>query len=263
MITPTKYFVFSDESGSWHDPNCIYVRSWILVQEKEFEALEKAIQKTNLAIGCKELKWKNIAKNDAHFEIIKKFEFRIFLTISAPADIKWESKYKITKEFYSQVEKFNFGHLDKKIIEILKKKMFDDIKNILFLNFYEKTHIENANRAFVQYLPKTENSLIYKVDPPQMPRNSWSEILKTISKGVTIDFPKSNLDAGIQFADVIAGCIRSFLENDETFDKAENFIKKIRPKLILKSIKNPNPNLIFYDEINENLRLKSGQIWTI
>jgi hypothetical protein len=263
-VLKNKFFIFSDESGSWHDPGDIYVRAWVVVHEKGYEKLIEAISYINSELGCSELKWKTIANNRDYWGFIDKFNFRVFLTISSPADIRWDQKYRVTREFSTQIDTLDFGEIDDTLITVLKKKMFDDVKNVLFLNFYEKTHIKNAKKGIESVLPPTENTLIYRIDPPQMSKDGWKDILRAISPGVQIEFPKSQTDAGIQFADIIAGCIRSFLISDPNFlESAEIFIPRFRKKIIGKSRENPNPNLIFFGEINDNLKTRSGQIWTV
>lgn len=256
-----KYFVFSDESGSWHDSADVYVRAWVISHESSHDKLVEAINFITTDLNANELKWKTIANNNKYWNFLEKFDFRIFLTISCPGDIKWEHKYRITRNFGTQVNSFDFGEISADLVSVLKKKMFDDIRNVLFLNFYEKTHIENAKNGIERILPKRENLLIYRVDPPQMSKDGWKNILQTISPGVEIEFPQSQKSEGIQFADIIAGSIRSFLISDGNSDKASQFISKFKSKLIPRDERNPNPNLIFFQEINDTIKIKTGQIW--
>lgn len=256
-----KYFVFSDESGSWHDPADVYVRAWVIVHESSHDKLAAAINFITTDLNANELRWKTIANNDKYWDFLEKFDFRIFLTISCPGDINWEQKYRVTRNFDTQVDSFDFGEINNDLVSVLKKKMFDDIRNVLFLNFYEKTHIENAKNGIERVLPKRENLLIYRVDPPQMSKDGWKSMLQAISPDVVIEFPQSQKSEGIQFADIIAGSIRSFLISDGNSAKASKFIPKFRAKLIAKDKNNPNPNLIFFQEINDALKVKSGQIW--
>lgn len=96
-----------------------------------------------------------------------------------------------------------------------------------------------------------------------MSKEGWSEISKSISPDVKLEFPKSHTDEGIQFADIVAGSIRSFLIKDKKSDQAEKFISKFKDKIIKKNKKNPNPNLIFFSEINDNIKSSSSSIWSI
>ena len=259
---PHKYFVFSDESGSWHDPSEIYVRSWVIVHESSYKTLVSSIKKISDTLKCNEVKWKTLANNTSFFDVVDEFDFRLFLTISSPADIHWERKYRITRDFSTQVDGLDFGELDSALVDLLKKKMFDDIRNVLFLKFYEKTHIQNARDGIGRVLPDRENLLIYRVDPPQMSKDGWRGILQSISPDVQIEFPKSQTDEGIQFADIIAGSVRSFLLSDGSVEQATEFIRRFRGKLIKKDSSNPNPNLIFFKEVNDSLKTRAGQIWT-
>src|SRR6267378_4403998 len=49
-----KYFVFSDESGSWHDSSDIYVRAWVVVPDSQLTKLKTALQKIIAGFGAKE-----------------------------------------------------------------------------------------------------------------------------------------------------------------------------------------------------------------
>ena len=53
------------------------------------------------------------------------------------------------------------------------------------------------------------------------------------------------------------------VNKDVNFNKACNFFKNFKGKLISKNKENPNPNLIFYSEINEELKNNCGAIWEL
>ena len=76
-------------------------------------------------------------------------------------------------------------------------------------------------------------------------------------------FPKSNRSAGIQFADMVAGCFRSMISKDENYNKACDFFKKFKDKMISKNRENPNPNLIFYNEISQDIKGNCGAVWNL
>lgn len=261
-----KYFVFSDESGSWHkdkgaEDKDVYVRSWIVVHESGYDKMVEAINYASSEIQCNELRWKTLANQEKYWGLLEKFDFRIFITITCPSDIKWESKYRITRDFHEQVHNLDFGEISENLVDALKKKIFDDIKNVLFLNYYEKTHIENAKKGIDRVLPQSDNVLIYRVDPPQMSKDGWLQMLSSIAPDIQLEFPRSHADEGIQFADIIAGSIRSFLIKDKKAGQAKKFIAKFKTKIITKDKNNPNPNLIFFGEINEEIKSRSGEIW--
>ena len=258
-----KYFIFSDESGSWHDETDVYVRSWIIVHESDYDKLVEVVDFIAVSLNTKELRWKTVANNRVHWNFVENFNFRVFLTVSFPRDINWEQKYKITRNFDAQIDALDFGKINIDLISNLKKKMFDDIRNVLFLNFYEKTHIENAKIGIEKVLPKRENLLVYRVDPPQMSKDGWKTILKSISPDVEIEFPQSQKSEGIQFADIVAGCFRSLFIKDSNYKNAIDFYKKIKDKIIRGDSNNPNPNLIFYSEIGEDYKQRCKEIWKL
>jgi hypothetical protein len=259
-----KFFIFSDESGSWHDEKDVYVRSWIVITEEESKKLLNKIDEIISFLGSNELSWKTLAGNSKYFSYFTDLSFRIFITVSSPKDIKWETKYYITKDFDSNIKNFNFGELEPELKIYVKDRILRDIKNALFLNFYEKHHIENAKKGIERVIKPTEYDLIYRVDPPQMSQDGWKKILYKIGgEGINIEFPKSSRTQGIQFADIVAGCFRSLFIKDENYDKACEFFNLIKSKLISKNKDNPNPNLIFWGEINSDLKKNCAEIWKL
>lgn len=263
MEPKIKFFIFSDESGSWHDERDIYVRSWIVITEEESNKLANKIDEVSSFVGANELSWKVLSGNEKYFTYFSDLNFRVFVTVSSPKDINW-NKYMITREFDSNIQNFNFGELSEDLRDYVKERIHKDIKNALFLHFYEKHHIENAKKGIERVIKPTEYDLIYRVDPPQMSRDGWKKVLNTIGGGnINIEFPKSSRSQGIQFADMIAGCFRSMLSKDENYDKACGFFKNFKNKLISKNTENPNPNLIFYNEINQELKNNCGAIWKL
>jgi len=254
-------FVFSDESGSWHDPNDIYVRSWIILPEREYEKLVNKVTEIIFSLGCKELKWRIIAGNDRYFEYFNDLLFRVFITVSSPKDINWDQKYRITKNYSKSIQQFDFGRLGF-LTNVIKKKIYNDIKNILFLNFYENYHIRNAAERIEQIVKPKDYKLIYRIDPPQMSIDGWRDILFEVSHKKP-EFPKSERDVGIQFADIIAGAARSFFAHDDKYEKAKHFLRGIKDKLIDKDFSIPNPNIIFCGEVSESLRQNIEDIWNI
>src|SRR3989344_5104843 len=230
MESKIKFFIFSDESGSWHDERDIYVRSWIVITEKESNKLANKVDEVASFIGANELSWKILSGNENYFSYFNDLSFRVFITVSSPKDIDWD-KYMITREFDSSIENSNFGEISDDLRDYVKERIFKDIKNALFLHFYEKYHIENAKKGIERVIKSTEYDLIYRVDPPQMSKDGWKKVLHSIGgANINIEFPKSSRSRGIQFADMIAGCLRSMLSKDVNFNKACNFFKNFKGK---------------------------------
>ena len=258
-----KFFIFSDESGSWHDPKDIYVRSWIAITESEYQKLLAKIDELSALIGSKELSWSVLAGNAKYFKSFNELSFRIFVTVTCPQDIAWDSKYRLTRNFSKSIEGFDFGELDLDLTKYIKDRIFRDLKNGLFLHLYERYHIENAKKGIERVIKPRDYDLIYRIDPPQMSQEGWRAILHKVSgsSSINIEFPKSNRSQGIQFADVVAGCFRSLLLQDKRFEESKKFLLEIKDRLISKNRDNPNPNLIFFNETNENIKQKCALIW--
>ncbi|MEX0910097.1 MAG: DUF3800 domain-containing protein [Candidatus Paceibacterota bacterium] len=264
MSEKTKFFIFSDESGSWHDPSDIYVRAWIVITEEEYDGkLVGKVDEVADFIGASELKWSVLSGNEKHFDAFDNVSFRIFITVSCPGDIAWDSKYRLTRNFSRSIESFDFGEIDEGVVSYLKERIYRDLKNALFLHFYERHHIANAKQGIERVIKPTDYELIYRIDPPQMSHEGWRSLLSEIDASVmNIEFPKSNRSQGIQFADVIAGCVRSHLLQDKKRDVSKVFLGKIKNCLIPKNRENPNPNLIFFNEINEDIKTNCATIWS-
>jgi hypothetical protein len=262
MSDKTKFFIFSDESGSWHDPSDIYVRAWIVITKDEYNKLLTKVDEVAAIIGTDELTWSSLSGNDRYFKEFEKIDLRVFLTISCPENIAWDTKYRLTKNFSQSIKSFDFGEIDPRVIEYVKERIYRDIKNALFLHFYERLHIENAKKGIERVIKPTEYELIYRIDPPQMSHEGWKSLLSEIDSSIKdIEFPKSNRSQGIQFADIVAGSIRSYILQDRRKDSAKLFIRQLRSRLISKNEEVPNPNLIFFDEINDTVKNNCALIW--
>lgn len=263
MKEKPKFFVFSDESGSWHNIKDIYVRSWIVVGEEDELQLSIKINQIIQLLDTNELSWKIILNHEQYFSYFDNINFKIFITVSSPKDINW-NRFSLIKNFDFSISNFDFGKLEQDLIDYIKNRVFRDIKNALFLNFYEKHHIENAKKVIEKIIRPIDHELIYRIDPPQLPISDWKSILNKISgKEVDLEFPKSERSHGIQFADIVAGCFRSFLIMDNHCNVSSRFLKTIRRKLIQRNTIIPNPNFIFFKEINSKLNDRFQEIWII
>jgi len=264
MNTRIKFFIFSDESGSWHNSNDIYVRSWVVIDENEYQKLIMKVDEISHFIGSNELRWHTLAGNQQYFDYFNDVNFRIFITVSSPKDINWD-KYYLTRNFDIAIKHFDFGRLDSRLVLYIKDRIYRDIKNALFMHFYERHHIKNSKKIIERIIKPTEHTLVYRVDPPQMPQEGWKDILYETgpqnSPPISLEFPKSNRSQGVQFADIIAGCFRSLLLQNKRFIEAKIFLHQIKNHLIPKNREIPNPNLIFYDEVNETLKKNCEKIW--
>ena len=261
----SKFFIFSDESGSWHDPDDIYVRAWVVVSENTYtQKLSPKVDEIAAFMDANELKWSGFGNSEKYFKEFESISFRIFVTISSPADINWEQKYNVTKKFESSIESFNFGEIDKELVGYIKERMYRDIKNGLFLHYYEKLHIENAKNGIEAVIMPEDYDLIYRIDPPQMSQKGWRDILCKLSdeNKINLEFPKSTQTQGIQFADLIAGAFRSYVVEDKKKDRAENFLKSIKTKVIYHK-GNPNPNLIMYGEVSKKIEARVKAYWKL
>ncbi len=265
MEQKPKFFIFSDESGSWHDKDDVYVRAWIVITEEEYnQKLVNKIEEINSFRDSKELKWNGFSSENKYFNAFDGISFRFFVTISSPSDVDWENKYNVTKKFNDSIKDFDFGGIDIDLKKILQDRIYREIKNGLFLHYYEKHHIENAKNGIERVIMADEYELIYRIDPPQLPQQGWKDVLYKINgdTNIVIEFPKSVKTQGIQLADLVSGAVRSYLIENKQLLKAEEFLKIINKKMISPDwdTPNPNPNLIFFNEINDNIKKRAKRI---
>ncbi len=260
-------YILSDESGSWHEKEGVYLRSWVAIFEKDYQDLKNIISKLNKGLEFKELKWSKVVKNKDASECLKdSFDFRVFITLSSPKEIKWDKKYKITKHFNEITDKLNFGDLSESVIISIKKKIYDDICNILFLNLYELFHIENSYKRIKEYIKGDDYNLIYKIDNPQFLDNSYKELIRDIVNPKEIKIiKKSEKEEGVQFADVIAGCIRSIILEDENHEIAKQFYQEIIKNKFIQNKETSfiNPNFIFHNEMNQKTERQIKKLWKL
>ncbi len=247
----SDYVIFSDESGSWHEQDNVYVRSWVCVENSDIEAFDQFIAEIRNETGCDEVRWKTVATKNDLVERIKKLNFKTFVTVTEPKSIK-DEKYLLTRSFFEKVASFDFGNLKDDTKEKIVNKIYSDIKYVLFLQIYESLHIRSADEIFSLAFPN--KSFDYKIDPPQATKKEWSEICTDLT-GYTPYFPKSERDSGIQFADIVAGAWRSHLIQDKRSESAKKFIcEGLMPEKMLYIKGNPNPNLIIHEESSEEIK---------
>jgi hypothetical protein len=253
------YSIFTDESGSWHSGEH-YVRSWIKLTESESENLAKEVLYLKYKTGIKEIKYSNFLAQPEEFQKIFSCDFQIYITISAPDKINYES-YRVIKTLEGlPVEAFS-GAEDMQ--EMCKSKIISSAKNVLFLNYYERYHLDNAKSALVT---SPEDRYCLHVDSPQFVKKEWTKIALQVFSPLLEENFQCNLHSnskdvpGIEIADCIAGCLQGCL--DEKEDAKSIFQSMIKSKMCdMHSRSSPNPNLIFYNELKtkhlpllENLR---------
>jgi len=253
------YLIFSDESGTWKAGN-YYIRSWIRISPEDYELIRKDIIFIKHNMNFKELKWKSIKNNaekiKSNIESLFGIEFSLFITISKPKHfIKRieNNRYNILttlKEIPS--EQYTGGEDFRAII---KDKIIKAAQHTLFFNYFEKLHIENSKKAFVNNIDNTQYK--YIIDSPQCQPKDWEKIAKECGIVNLHIEKKSEKVPGIELADLIAGCIKDHLNND---DKANGFyyeyIKKKMADMTSQTL--PNPNLIFIGDFSPEEKEKAN-----
>ncbi len=252
-----EYFVFSDESGRWNYlDDKYYVRSWIRITQAQYDLLKEKVShiKEN---GTKELKWDNFKRNVEHSDSYKNIftlDFAIFIAISKP-DAFLARRFKIIDTLEKLQESDIAGGTKlQEIKTALKSKIINSARMVLFLNYYERFHIENSKTALLMRSPNSllalsKGNVKYNIDKPQFLEKEWKGIAEECGiKRENIKIIKKSADSpGIELADIVAGCVRDMVKGDA--DAKTIYDTYIKPKMTDMNNKDvPNPNLIFYEE---------------
>ncbi len=254
-----NYLVFSDESGRWNEGD-YYVRSWIKISPSDYELIRKDIIFIKHETGTKELKWKSIKNNEERIrdtiESLFKTEFSIFITISKPDHFKKRlenNRYNILTTLKEIEPEQSTG--GESFTATIKDKIINAAQHTLFFNYFEKQHIENSKKAFVNDID--DKLYKYIVDTPQCLRKDWEKIAKECGI-INIEIVKKSGEVpGIELADTVAGCIHEHLNDERKAGEFYNeYIKKKMLNMASKDL--PNPNLIFFNDFNPEERTKTN-----
>jgi len=251
------YLIFTDESGSWNEGD-FYLRSWVKITPRSYEMLRKDIIFIKHETGIRELKWKSLINNINKIQntivSIFKIDFNIFITISMPHHFQnrlWNNKYNILKTLQHIKSEQSTG--GEQFTEAIKNKIISAAQHTIFYSFFEKQHIENANKALINDIPS--ESYQYIVDTPQCLDKDWAKIANECGiVNIKIE-KKSGKVSGIELADIIAGCIHEYLRGEgKAGEYYKNYIKDKMLDMCSKTF--PNPNLIFFHDFSTDEKKK-------
>lgn len=225
-----KIFIFSDECGKWsgYKEDKFYVRCWIKIDEENYYRLNGFCKEKNIYNFKKALLRKN---SDEILEFLfNKIEFKILFTITNLKEF-YERKISVRDEILNSILE-TITKLEKKISKNyiknkIPKKIKDSINYILFLNIYERYHIENA----IEYLCNESSTYVIRVDNPQFNNQDYEELINEVGSRyknnikIEIKIEKENKEnAGISLCDGFAYIIKNILEKDDK--KGIEFYKK-------------------------------------
>jgi len=188
-------------------------------------------------------------RNSENFRNIFSTEFNIFITVSIPKHFQNrcdDNKYNIIKTLKGLKDDQFTG--EEGFIEIIRDKIINSAKHTLFINYFERQHIDNSKKALLDNIDPSGYK--YIIDTPQCLDRSWKEIAKECGI-INIDIKKrSERVPGIELADVVAGCVHKCLhKNNKASEIYKNQIKN--RMMDMSSREYPNPNLIFYQDFSD------------
>ncbi len=238
-----KYFIFSDECGSWASKtDKFYLRSWIKIKESDYLYLE-GLWKTKKLPKPTE---KSLLKNSKGIkDELNKIEFKYFFTFTKLEEFH-SRKFNVRDRILESVSAA-ISQLENQIKAYMRKipiKINEGINQIMFLHIYEAYHIENA----IDIMCDSENLFEFYIDKPQFVENDYLEVFnnKTNYKIVFIHKKESEAkNIGIYYADALSSLFGSILNNQDSI-LANYFKTNILPKSYAGNIGANGFNKIFY-----------------
>jgi len=169
-----KYFIFSDEAGSWgNENNYFYVRSWVKTKEEDFYRLNGLWTTKKLPYPTK----KSLLKNDQDISgVLKNGHFIFFFTFTKLNEFylrKFNIKDKIMEQLMLVMAQLEYK-LKTYMKDQIPAKVKSAINYVLFLNMYEAYHLENAWRN----LFSANQKLTFIIDKPQFSENDYLKVFK-------------------------------------------------------------------------------------
>lgn len=264
-----KYYIFSDESGSWANPqDKFYIRSWIKIREEDYLRLIGLWAQKKYPMPTKDTLLKN---SNNIVDELNKIEFRYFFTFTK-IDEFYNRKIYVRDTIIQSVSTA-LSQLETNIKNYMKEKIPRKIENainqILFLNIYESFHIENA----LKNLCYSEETYELYLDKPQFTENDYLEIFnirldqKGLKDNARLIFTrkKNNGDhLGIFYADALASLSIKLLQENANSKIVEFFKRNILPKSLPGNIGIKGFNKVFYPVSrsygNDNLQLEESHL---
>lgn len=244
-------YIYSDESGFWsHNEDPYYVRAWVWLSKRgnlQVEALFDHVKPNQ------EIKWSSPG-DILQSPYLPKVECRIFVTVSPLAKFR-EQNFAVFRAI-DQIEDSIFTLYRSVEPDAIKAKMKESTRQILFLSYQEKQHVDNAIDAL------NDGNLLRGViiDTPQFTQSLYKDMVRSIaiSKGLLpnlIKVAKSSDYRGIQFADLVAGAVNEYLKELRPSNKCIDFLRDVvKPRMLsMASSTSPNPNMVFWDRTNVDL----------
>jgi len=243
-----KYFIFSDESGSWADKSDgFYVRSWIKLKEADYLYLEGLWKTKKFPKPTED----SLLKNSMGIaDELNKKDFKYFFTFTK-LDEFYSRKFYVRDKILESVS-LAISQLESQLKSYMKKiptKVQEGINQILFLNIYESYHIQNA----VNILCEATANYEFYLDKPQFTENDYLEIfnnqVRSINQTKLIFSRKKENESnnlGVYYADALASMFKKIL-NGRNYNKITNYLKEnIFTKSYAGNIGTNGFNKIFY-----------------
>lgn len=222
-----KFFIFSDESGSWSNKSDkFYVRSWIKIKEHDHLYLE-GLWKTK---KFPKLSEDSLLKNSNGIsDELNKINFKYFFTFTK-LDEFYSRKFYVRDKILESVS-LVISQLESQLKSYMKNKIpikiQEGINQIMFLNIYEAYHIENA----VRVLSEDGNTFEFYFDKPQFTENDYLEVFnnqvanKYSAKLIFTRKKEGEFNnLGVYYADALAHMFRRIL-NGQNSTEVINYLK--------------------------------------
>lgn len=226
MNVDKKYYIFSDECGSWSNlKDKFYFRSWIKIPEDRYLYLKGLWMQKNLP----NLTASSLLKNSSSIvEYVNNEPFEYFFTITKLNEF-YERKWGIRDSV-----SLALSQLESKLIRSYERKIPNKLKvalnQVLFLHVYEKFHIENA----IENLCSNNSYYEFSLNKPQFTEDDYLQVFEESKNKFLlkagISFIRNNQnELGLCFADALCSLLNNVLSTNNK--ESTDFLKKyILPK---------------------------------
>jgi len=231
-----KYFIFSDESGSWaNQSDKFYARAWIKVKEEDYLYLE-GLWKTKKLPKPSE---KSLLRNSNKIsDELNKMNFKYFFTFTKLNEF-YSRKFYVRDKILESVS-LVISQLENQLRSYMRKripvKIQDGINQIMFLNVYEAYHIKNA----VEILCEQGNEFEFYLDKPQFAENDYLELfnnnIEHNCKAKLIFTHKKEekpYNLGIYYVDALVSMFRKIINNNKNI--VDDYLDYFKNNIFTKS----------------------------
>ena len=259
-------YIFSDESGRFNNKKGkYYVRSSIFLTLEDLEKLNVILSSIIPNKFKRNIKWNTWKQNINLLERLFSDDIKFEILISLISIQNFLKKCNGKSGSYKFIQELEAGNLDEILTEKergvpIKDKLLTKTKAVYFLNYWEFYCLENLKQLITNNWSQEEFYALTFHCPQMCNYDEYKQLVKgTGLKDESIQFISGDENIGIGIADIISGCVRELLEEENNMKAQDVYENLIRPRLARSSFPTINPGTIYFNDIepNERLRIRS------